>query len=97
MQLLASVSLALAALTAGANALPHPSYDNSTAGLARRGVAGYGTTQKVRGVNLGGWFVLEAWMTPSLFTSDLVAKGAIDQFTYMQVSRASRRASSVGG
>jgi glucan 1,3-beta-glucosidase len=28
--------------------------------------------------------VLEAWMTPSLFTPDLVAKGAIDQFTYMQ-------------
>ena len=22
----------------------------------------------VRGVNLGGWFVLEGWMSPSLFT-----------------------------
>lgn len=33
----------------------------------------------VRGVNLGGWLVLEAWMTPDLFTPDLVAKGAIDQ------------------
>ena len=24
-------------------------------------------TQKLRGVNLGGWLVLEKWMTPSLF------------------------------
>ena len=23
--------------------------------------------QKVRGVNLGGWFVLEPWITPSIF------------------------------
>ncbi|HET8704713.1 MAG TPA: glucan 1,3-beta-glucosidase, partial [Pseudomonadales bacterium] len=25
------------------------------------------STNKVRGVNLGGWLVLEKWMTPSLF------------------------------
>lgn len=24
-------------------------------------------TQKVRGINLGGWFVLEPWITPSIF------------------------------
>lgn len=24
-------------------------------------------SEKVRGVNLGGWFVLEPWITPSLF------------------------------
>ena len=39
--------------------------------------------KKLRGVNLGGWLVLEKWMTPSLFagvqaedeTSWCVAKG----------------------
>lgn len=44
--------------------------------------AGKGT-KTIRGVNLGGWFVLEAWMSPSLFTADLVARGAVDQWTYM--------------
>ncbi|KAI5818578.1 glycoside hydrolase superfamily [Pyronema omphalodes] len=34
----------------------------------------YGS-QKVRGVNLGGWFVLEPWITPSLFTG-----GAVDEY-----------------
>ena len=24
-------------------------------------------SEKVRGVNLGGWFVLEPWITPSIF------------------------------
>lgn len=32
--------------------------------------AKFGTAKKVRGVNLGGWFVLEAWMMPSFFTSE---------------------------
>lgn len=45
--------------------------------------AKFGITKTVRGVNLGGWFVLEAWMMPDLFTKDLTAKGAIDQWTYM--------------
>ena len=26
--------------------------------------------QKVKGVNLGGWFVLEPWITPSLFEDE---------------------------
>ena len=32
---------------------------------------------KVRGVNLGGWFVLEPWITPSIFeaTPDNVVDG----------------------
>lgn len=25
--------------------------------------------EKVRGVNLGGWFVLEPWITPSIFAN----------------------------
>lgn len=24
-------------------------------------------SEKIRGVNLGGWFVLEPWITPSIF------------------------------
>ncbi len=27
---------------------------------------GFGS-DKIRGVNLGGWFVLEPWITPSIF------------------------------
>ena len=34
-------------------------------------------SEKVRGVNLGGWFVLEPWITPSIFeaTPDSVVDG----------------------
>lgn len=33
--------------------------------------------ETIRGVNLGGWFVLEPWITPSIFeaTSDDVVDG----------------------
>ena len=34
----------------------------------------------MRGVNLGGWLVLEKWMTPSLFAGT----DAIDEYTFMQ-------------
>jgi glucan 1,3-beta-glucosidase len=33
--------------------------------------------QKVRGVNTGGWFVLEPWITPSMFEGN----DAIDEYT----------------
>ena len=35
---------------------------------------------KVRGVNTGGWFVLEPWITPSLFEGN----GAVDEYTLTQ-------------
>lgn len=35
---------------------------------------------KLRGVNLGGWFVLEPWITPSLFEGN----GAVDEYTLTQ-------------
>lgn len=35
--------------------------------------------QKVRGVNLGGWFVLEPWITPSIF--DSAGDSAVDEYT----------------
>ncbi len=39
----------------------------------------------LRGVNLGGWLVLERWMTPSLFAGT----EAIDEYTFMQTEGAS--------
>jgi glucan 1,3-beta-glucosidase len=42
----------------------------------------YGS-EKVRGVNLGGWFVLEPWITPSLF--DAIGGGAVDEWTFCSV------------
>ncbi|KAJ6619730.1 glycoside hydrolase family 5 protein [Mycena sp. CBHHK59/15] len=40
----------------------------------------YGTTP-IRGVNLGGWFVLEPWITPSIFTNT-GNDAIIDEFTF---------------
>ncbi|PLB41956.1 glucan 1,3-beta-glucosidase [Aspergillus candidus] len=36
-------------------------------------------TDKVRGVNLGGWLVLEPWITPSIF--DAGGQAAVDEWT----------------
>lgn len=33
-------------------------------------------------MNLGGWFVLEPWITPSLFEA---VNGAVDEYTYCQI------------
>lgn len=41
----------------------------------------------VRGVNLGGWLVLEKWMTPSLFAGT----DAKDEYTFMQTPGARER------
>lgn len=37
---------------------------------------------KVRGVNLGGWFVLEPFITPSLFEQWANGGGVVDEYTY---------------
>ncbi|KAI0800627.1 exo-beta-1,3-glucanase [Fomes fomentarius] len=42
----------------------------------------YGST-KVRGVNLGGWLVLEPWITPSLFDNTGVS-AIVDEWTFGQ-------------
>jgi glucan 1,3-beta-glucosidase len=42
----------------------------------------YGS-QKVRGVNLGGWLVLEPWITPGFFDATNDAR-VIDEYTYGQ-------------
>lgn len=41
----------------------------------------------LRGVNLGGWLVLEKWMTPSLFTGTT----AKDEYTFMQTPNAEEK------
>ena len=38
----------------------------------------------MRGVNLGGWLILEKWMTPSLFAGT----NAVDEYTFMQTKGA---------
>jgi glucan 1,3-beta-glucosidase len=37
-------------------------------------------TKEIRGVNLGGWLVLEKWLTPSLFKDS----SAADEYTFMR-------------
>ncbi|WEW58890.1 beta-glucosidase [Emydomyces testavorans] len=37
----------------------------------------------IRGVNLGGWLVLEPWITPSIF--EQAGEGAVDEFTLCQL------------
>ena len=38
----------------------------------------------LRGVNLGGWLVLEKWMTPAFFADS----DAVDEHTFMQTEHA---------
>jgi glucan 1,3-beta-glucosidase len=41
----------------------------------------------IRGVNLGGWLILEKWMTPSLFAGT----DAVDEYTFMQTTGAAEK------
>lgn len=45
------------------------------------------TNEPLRGVNLGGWLLLERWMTPALFAGT-VAK---DEFTFIQTAGAAEK------
>jgi glucan 1,3-beta-glucosidase len=45
------------------------------------------TNETIRGVNLGGWLVLEKWMTPSLFAGTT----ARDEYTFMQTPGAAEK------
>jgi len=38
----------------------------------------------IRGVNLGGWLVLEPWITPSLFDQFPASDGVVDQWTFCE-------------
>lgn len=39
-------------------------------------------SQKVQGVNLGGWLVLEPWITPSIFQPWADSKQVVDEYTF---------------
>ena len=41
-------------------------------------------TKALRGVNLGGWLILEKWMTPSVFSGTV----AVDEYTFIQTDGA---------
>lgn len=38
-------------------------------------------TEKVRGLNIGGWLVLEPWITPSIFAQFDASQGIVDEYT----------------
>ncbi|KAG9995816.1 hypothetical protein KCU80_g24379, partial [Aureobasidium melanogenum] len=35
----------------------------------------------MRGVNIGGWLVLEPWITPSIFQAYPMSEGIVDEYT----------------
>ena len=48
----------------------------------RHGPSGFAWgSEKIRGVNIGGWLVLEPWITPSIFSKFPNSKGIVDEFT----------------
>jgi len=61
---------------------------NASPRLRKRELSFDYNNEKVRGVNLGGWFVLEPWITPGIFTSlpgDLPGRDdVVDEYTYSQ-------------
>jgi len=63
---------ALAAFLVTASAAPTTEW--------KRGLSFNYNSKKVRGVNLGGWFVLEPWITPSLFES-VNDDSVVDEYT----------------
>ncbi|KAF2127961.1 glycoside hydrolase family 5 protein [Dothidotthia symphoricarpi CBS 119687] len=67
---------ALAALSLCIPALANP--------IEKRAVAFNWGTEKMRGVNIGGWLVLEPWITPSIFDSvnqNRPQKDIVDEYT----------------
>lgn len=59
----------------------HTRTDHNHSRLSERDIAFDYNNDKVRGVNLGGWFVLEPWITPSIFD---VGDTVVDEYTYTQ-------------
>lgn len=49
--------------------------------LAKRSVAFNFGKDKVRGLNIGGWLLLEPWITPSIFDKLDPSLGIVDEFT----------------
>ncbi|KAF9052397.1 glycoside hydrolase family 5 protein [Hymenopellis radicata] len=57
----------------------------ATAGPSATSLAAFNYgRQKIRGVNLGGWFVLEPWITPSVF-ENTNNDAIVDEYTFGQL------------
>jgi glucan 1,3-beta-glucosidase len=52
--------------------------------MSKRSVAFNWGREKVRGLNIGGWLVLEPWITPSIFQNVDQSLGIVDEFTLTQ-------------
>ncbi|KAH9826331.1 putative Exo-beta-1,3-glucanase [Teratosphaeria destructans] len=51
----------------------------------KRGASGFDwSSEIIRGVNLGGWLVLEPWITPSIFQPYPLSEGIVDEYTLNQ-------------
>lgn len=61
-----------------------PDTDLISSRLSERGVSFNYNDEKVRGVNIGGWLVLEPWITPSIFSQWADSKAVVDEYTYTQ-------------
>ena len=57
----------------------------SSTPINERGLKFPYATKKIRGVNAGGWFVLEPWITPSLFADYAKNHAAVDEHSLCQV------------
>ncbi|KAH6681375.1 glycoside hydrolase superfamily [Halenospora varia] len=55
-----------------------------TSSLTKRSVSFAWGSEKVRGLNIGGWLVLEPWITPSIFQSVDQSLGIVDELTLTQ-------------
>ncbi|KAK6441252.1 glucan exo-1,3-beta-glucosidase [Oleoguttula sp. CCFEE 5521] len=76
--LFTSTSAALCALASVVQAAPLQKRASPTGGI------NWGS-ETVRGVNLGGWLVLEPWITPSIFQSFAMSRGIVDEYTLGKV------------
>lgn len=65
--------LAFSALCAATSAVAAPTKRDSTPFNWGKEV--------IRGVNIGGWLVLEPWITPSIFQAYLISEGIVDEYT----------------
>lgn len=52
--------------------------------LQKRSVSFNWGSEKVRGLNIGGWLLLEPWITPSIFQSQDQSLGIVDEYTMTQ-------------
>ncbi|RLV93124.1 Glucan 13-beta-glucosidase [Spathaspora sp. JA1] len=89
LKLLSSAALVISTVTAAA--IPNPLLQNDNLKLLTKKSGGWDYGNDImRGVNLGGWFVLEAYIVPSLFQPWVGSNGdqsqvPVDEYHFTQV------------